>query len=122
MTPDGSRSILNKTITDMHRSQIDAKSMMGDLSNHDGRSNLDKSRIRDSEVNRKEDEIAMSLQDSIYNMDDEGESVNASDYNRRPKVAKPVDGSVTPAAGPRYDTIPSVRPAAAVGGRGTRSS
>ena len=43
--------------------------------------------------------------------EDEPNSSRVSDYGRRPKIAKPMNGSVTPAApaAPQYDTIPSVK-------------
>ena len=106
------------------KSNQDARSIIDARSNFDGKSN-----IRQSEVDRKEDGLQASLQDSYYNdgqddFVDDPHSSHQSDYGRRPKIAKPMNGSVTPAppgghAAP-YDTIPSVKMGPQ--GRGTRSS
>ena len=119
------------------------KSLLGEnadnVSVHDNRSDMmggrspmarsnynfeeNKSNIRASEVERKSKALAESLQNSIYNDDDQQSSVQ-SDYGRRQQIAKPINGSVTPApaGGPNFDTIPSVHPVAAGHGRGTRGS
>mmetsp|Transcript_23867 Transcript_23867/g.27830 ORF Transcript_23867/g.27830 Transcript_23867/m.27830 type:complete len:160 (+) Transcript_23867:1532-2011(+) len=95
------------------KSDMVCKSPMA-RSNIDGRSNFDgKSNIRASEVDRKAEEIAESLQNSIYNDD---ELSVQSGYGQRHLISKPVNGSVTPAGGnPTFDTIPSVKPLIAPG-------